>query len=107
MSLGLFACGGDKSAQSGTESAGGVDVKTEVAPTTDNAKTIKVATTSDFPPFAFIDEKGVLTGFDIDVINALAKNKGPKTTPNCSKKLIRASMRLPKMVSLTKSPKNG
>lgn len=76
MSLGLFACGGDKSAQSGTESAGGVDVKTEVAPTTDNAKTIKVATTSDFPPFAFIDEKGVLTGFDIDVINALAKNKG-------------------------------
>lgn len=82
MSLGLFACGGDKSAQSGAggassaEPTSSTEAQTEVTPTADDAKTIKVVTTSDFPPFAFVDEKGALAGFDIDVINALAKNRG-------------------------------
>jgi len=39
-------------------------------------KVLLVGTSPDFPPFEYIDEKGNIVGFDIDVIRALAKKIG-------------------------------
>lgn len=84
MSLGLFACGGDKPAQTTntakpaetTAPANTAETSTATSDNADpNAKTLIVATTSDFAPFTFADEKGSMTGFDIDLLNAIAKHK--------------------------------
>lgn len=86
MSLGLFACGNDKPAESTTaqptqETNTSTNTNTESGSTTtnsnnNNADVLTVAITPDFAPFTFADEKGALTGFDVDVLNAIAKNKG-------------------------------
>ncbi|RLG89501.1 MAG: basic amino acid ABC transporter substrate-binding protein [Thermoprotei archaeon] len=39
-------------------------------------KLLKVGTSPDFPPFEYIDEKGNVVGFDMDLIRALAKKIG-------------------------------
>lgn len=72
MSLGLFACNKDKPAEPPAEPA----QTTTVTETNTNTKTLTVATTADFPPFSFADEKGVMSGLDIDILHAIAKNKG-------------------------------
>lgn len=69
LSLGLFACGGDKPAESTPASS-----TTQNTHQSDN--TITVAVTQDFAPFTFLDEHGDMTGFDVDIINAIGKNKG-------------------------------
>jgi glutamine transport system substrate-binding protein len=38
-----------------------------------NAKTLKVGTNATYPPFESFNKKGDLVGFDIDLLNALAK----------------------------------
>lgn len=40
------------------------------------AKYLVVGTSPDFPPFEYIDEKGNIVGFDIDLIRLLAKKAG-------------------------------
>src|SRR3712207_5687956 len=35
--------------------------------------TIRFLTSDDFPPFAFRDRRGMLIGFDIDLVNAVCK----------------------------------
>lgn len=79
MSLGLFACGGDKPASSNTNAQSTEPTTTTetVVPTNNpDAKTLTVAVTSAFAPFTFTDEKGTITGFDVDLLNTIAKNKG-------------------------------
>jgi polar amino acid transport system substrate-binding protein len=39
---------------------------------------LKVGTSPDFPPFEFIDDKGNIVGFDIDLVNTLANMTGYK-----------------------------
>ena len=56
--LAVAGCGGDKPA-----------VKEE-------KKVLKVATSPDFSPFEFMDEKGKIVGFDIDLMNAIGKKMG-------------------------------
>lgn len=41
-----------------------------------NEDSVIVMTEANFPPFEFIDENGKLVGFDIDVMNAIAKETG-------------------------------
>lgn len=79
MSLGLFACGGDKPNNSNapsTESTTTTTTETTATVNNLNTKTLTVAVTSAFAPFTFSDEKGSLTGFDIDLLDAIAQNKG-------------------------------
>lgn len=71
LSLSLFACGGDKPAES-TQTQ--TPATTQEQPKSDNAVTIAV--TQDFAPFTYLDEKGSVVGFDVDVINAIAQKKG-------------------------------
>ncbi len=40
--------------------------------------TIKVGTEGTYPPFTFKNEKGELTGFDVEIINEVAKRLGVK-----------------------------
>lgn len=42
------------------------------------SKTFKVGTDATFPPFEFTDNKGAMQGFDIDLVNAIAKKAGIK-----------------------------
>ena len=69
MSLSLFACGGDKPNNSNAPSTESTTTTTETTATVNNpnTKTLTVAVTSAFAPFTFSDEKGSLTGFDIDL----------------------------------------
>ncbi|MEM3229388.1 MAG: transporter substrate-binding domain-containing protein, partial [Fervidicoccaceae archaeon] len=39
---------------------------------------LKVGTSPDFPPFEYIDDKGNIVGFDIDLVNILANMTGYK-----------------------------
>ncbi|MSN96619.1 basic amino acid ABC transporter substrate-binding protein [Campylobacter sp. FMV-PI01] len=41
-----------------------------------NAHTLKVGTNANFPPFEFVDENSKITGFDIDLIDAISKKVG-------------------------------
>ncbi|PID78460.1 MAG: basic amino acid ABC transporter substrate-binding protein [Gammaproteobacteria bacterium] len=39
---------------------------------------IKIGTNPDYPPFESVDDKGNIVGFDIDLVNAIAKELGVK-----------------------------
>ncbi len=72
----LVACD-DKPAE--TTKATATDTHTEnVSDPSDESKLPlhRVATMSTYPPFATKDKTGVVTGFDIDVLKAIAKNQG-------------------------------
>jgi polar amino acid transport system substrate-binding protein len=46
--------------------------------TTSSLPILKVGTSPDFPPFEFIDDKGNIVGFDMDLVNILANMTGYK-----------------------------
>lgn len=69
LSLSLFACGGDKPAES-TASSG------DKATPASGAKTIVVAVSPYFAPHLYLDNVGNVAGFDVDLMNAIAKKKG-------------------------------
>ncbi|WP_066801898.1 substrate-binding periplasmic protein [Moraxella oblonga] len=73
LSFGLFACGGDKTETS--QPSAKSEVAQGQAPMNDE---IVVAITQDFAPFTYLDEKGGVVGFDVDIINAIAQKKGLK-----------------------------
>jgi polar amino acid transport system substrate-binding protein len=56
-------------------STGGATTEGAAAPAAALGK-IKVATDATYPPFDFVDENNNIVGFDIDVMNAIAKNQG-------------------------------
>ncbi|MBY0122970.1 basic amino acid ABC transporter substrate-binding protein [Bacillus sp. S/N-304-OC-R1] len=66
LSLILAACG---TSQSSSESKGGS------AAAGDGKKKLKVATEANYAPFVFLD-KGEMKGFDVDFMNAVAKEAG-------------------------------
>ncbi|NPV88486.1 basic amino acid ABC transporter substrate-binding protein [Coprothermobacteraceae bacterium] len=39
-------------------------------------QTLTVGTSADFPPFEFVDEQGKITGFDVELMNAVAEKMG-------------------------------
>lgn len=60
-------------------------------------KTIRFATEATYPPFEFIDESGQMTGFDIDITNALCRQiKAQCTFSNQSFNRLIPSLKLGK-----------
>src|SRR5262245_58921705 len=55
----LVGCGNQDKANSSAAAKGG-------------AKIIRVATEASFPPMEFMDDKGHMVGFDVDLISAVA-----------------------------------
>ena len=77
LGLGLSACGG-QSAETGpakTESASAAASASATAPA-GAGKTYKVALNAEFAPFESITPDGKMEGFDIDVMDAMAKAGG-------------------------------
>ncbi len=79
----LVGCGADDQPKPKKEDA---TKATETTPTAGQKEAVsavdesnlpvhRIATMSTYPPFATKDENGVLTGFDIDVLKAIAKNR--------------------------------
>lgn len=52
--------------------------KTTQPPLGEFLEDLVVATSADYPPFAFIDEQNQITGFDIDIIKEVAKRLNKK-----------------------------
>lgn len=68
LSVGLAGCGNTTPAPDASKQ----EAKTE------NAKVLRVGTNPTFAPFEFVDEKGKITGFDMEVIEAVAEDMGYK-----------------------------
>lgn len=73
LSTFVAACGGDDTT-SGTTAAGAASATT-AAP---SKGTLKVGSTLDLAPMEFVDEKGKETGFEIEVVEAVAAKLGYK-----------------------------
>ena len=83
LSIALAACGGgsssSSSASSGSDTGDGAATEIETAdPTFQPISAGKLTVCSDvpYPPFEFQDDAGKWTGFDIDVISAVAQRYG-------------------------------
>lgn len=72
----LAACG-DKAAQP-KAAASGAAAPAPAVSTASDKNVYRVATMEDFPPFVMRDEKGLPTGFDIDLLNAIGESQGIK-----------------------------
>lgn len=70
LTLALTACGGDKPAETKTE--------TKAEPQATEQKVIRVATEGAYPPFNNLSPEGKLVGFDVDVMNALCAKMNAK-----------------------------
>lgn len=75
LALMLVACGGDKPAETtnaptATETATPLPVATER-----KEEHYFVGTTPDMPPFSFKDEHGSITGFEIELLKAIAEDQ--------------------------------
>ncbi len=72
--IGLLVACGDKPAETTDQTI----ATNQQIDTVDESKLPlhRVATVGTYPPFATKDEAGVITGFDIDVLKAIAKNQG-------------------------------
>ena len=42
----------------------------------DEKRTVAIGTNAEYAPFEYLDSNGDLTGFDIDLMNAIAKEAG-------------------------------
>lgn len=71
LSLSLAACGGG---DNNTQTAETTQPQANTQATSDKA--LVVAVTQDFAPFTYLNESGEIVGFDVDVVKAIAKNKG-------------------------------
>lgn len=70
LSLSLFACGGDKPAESTAPTAD------KQATPTSNDKALVVAVSPYFAPYVYLDNSGNVSGFDVDLLNSIAQKKG-------------------------------
>lgn len=73
MGLGLVGCGGDKAAETTPTTPA---AETQAAPKPATGKKYTVITTGTADPFSMKDEKGILSGIDVDVIRAIGEAEG-------------------------------
>lgn len=66
LSVGLVGCGNTSATPDASKQAA----------KSDSAKVLKVGTDPTFAPFEFVDEKNSTTGFDIDLMKAIADDMG-------------------------------
>lgn len=69
--MALAACDGHDATQASTPQ--GASVATEQL--ANNLASLKVCTEAKLPPFEFYDEKGQMVGFDVELMQAIAKNQ--------------------------------
>lgn len=81
LSVGLFGCGSpnNTTVQESANSGSVATTENESASTLpDDAPVIRVASDSDFAPYEFKDEYGNVTGFDIEIMDAIGEDQGFK-----------------------------
>lgn len=71
----LTACGGDKPADAPSANTATTSTSTPAPVTNPQAKTVNVHASIN-PPFVTKDDSGVLTGFDVEIIQAIAELEG-------------------------------
>ena len=76
----LAACGGQSSTSSSTTPAASAPASASSAAPAAEGKEYKVAMNAQFPPFESMNSAGQIEGFDVDVMNAIAKEEGFKVT---------------------------
>lgn len=78
----LAACGGGQSASSSAPAASAPAASSAAssAAATSDGKEYKVAMNAQFPPFESMNSSGQIEGFDVDVMDAIAKQEGFKVT---------------------------
>ena len=76
----LAACGGQSSTSSSNASAASAPASASAAAPAAEGKEYKVAMNAQFPPFESMNSSGQIEGFDVDVMNAIAKEEGFKVT---------------------------
>ena len=76
----LAACGGQSSTSSSNAPAASAPASSSAAAPVAEGKEYKVAMNAQFPPFESMNSAGKIEGFDVDVMNAIAKEEGFKVT---------------------------
>ena len=76
----LAACGGQSSTTSSNAPAASAPASSSAAAPAAEGKEYKVAMNAQFPPFESMNSAGQIEGFDVDVMNAIAKEEGFKVT---------------------------
>ena len=76
----LAACGGQSSTSSSNASAASAPASASAAAPAAEGKEYKVAMNAQFPPFESMNSSGQIEGFDVDVMDAIAKEEGFKVT---------------------------
>ena len=76
----LAACGGQSSTSSSTTPTASAPASASSAAPAADGKEYKVAMNAQFPPFESMISSGQIEGFDVDVMNAIAKEEGFKVT---------------------------
>ena len=76
----LAACGGQSSTSSSNAPATSAPASSSAAAPAAEGKEYKVAMNAQFPPFESMNSAGQIEGFDVDVMNAIAKEEGFKVT---------------------------
>ena len=76
----LAACGGQSSTSSSNAPAASAPASSSAAAPAAEGKEYKVAMNAQFPPFESMNSSGQIEGFDVDVMNAIAKEEGFKVT---------------------------
>ena len=76
----LAACGGQSSTSSSTTPTASAPASASSAAPAADGQEYKVAMNSQFPPFESMNSSGQIEGFDVDVMNAIAKEEGFKVT---------------------------
>lgn len=79
MAMALAACGGGNSSNGGSSSGAAPAASTPVAAASStDGKVLRIGTNAEFAPFESLNEKQEIHGFDIDLLNEMAKAGGFK-----------------------------
>ncbi len=79
MAMALAACGGGNSSNGGSSSTAASAASTPVAAASStDGKVLRIGTNAEFAPFESLNEKQEIHGFDIDLLNEMAKAGGFK-----------------------------
>lgn len=74
--MALSGCGNSGSTQQASQPAAGSDAAASTASAPAEGKVLRVVTNAEFAPFESKNPDGSLSGFDVDLINAIAKEAG-------------------------------